>query len=1231
MEKPDFSHEYDLDSLILVKPQGWDFSMYVTPRYRQHYGDFVFEQTSAKCVVQHLARTRLFIDVGAHYGFYTLLAAKEGKDLEVIAFEPTPETCRVLQKNVTLNGVNNVKVNQVALSDRDALTQFNISLASDSCGFYPNPEAMPLRSLEVRANRLDTFLARRSPCSTLIKIDTEGHELAVLRGLTDTIRRFADLRFLIEFNPLMQRAACYAQDALLSYLHDCGYAAFFLNETSGAITLVKNQDDLSNLVNERGYGNLFCERPPKVRKPLLYSIDVPRKWNLIDRDLSIHGWCFSREDIAIEAVRARRGKHIWGGRYGLSRDDVARVYPNEPKALLSGFEVSAKIPILPGWLKLEARDQYCRWHPLEGRLVSRWRRLLQARAFPASAAAQQEQVSNMLPRVFQSLRFESCVLAVSHSDYRIAVAGTQKLLQQEEALLAEREISYVEIHPATEQPLLGGGYRDFLMGLYVDSQKIGTFTLAQIQEFMAAFGSRDIRIEAVHLHHLMGFDLQLIDELLANIVAPKTVFIHDFYTVCKQWNLMKNDTEFCAAPPVGSETCRNCRYGQERPAHFSAYSAFFEKWNVDFITPSTLARDVWLKAFPTLVKRIKVIPHLVSREAGGVCPSPGAATLDAGKLPEKQKVDSPVLSPTVDGRSLKCTGRRIRIAYVGYQHVIKGWEDWKRLAGALPSEDFECFILGNCGEFFPHVQYVPVSFIEQGPDAMRQALQKNNIDLAFLWSLVPETYSFTLFEAMAAGCFILTNPYSGNIAAQVTESGRGWIAKDLQDLISSLLKTDELRASLDQFHAQYPRFDLSPNPQLPDEIASRRKHTQSLSWARANQATPVIPTHAALESPESQNGTPSEMVFFTSITSNYLPKAAVLANSLRKYRPGAEFYVLLCDRTPVGLSRFEKIFNKIFPLEQLGLPVANAEQWIFKHSMVELCTAVKGPFLRKVFDELRPRKVVYFDPDIVVLDDLVELETLLDNHSVIVTPHLVDPENVSGAILDNEVCSLQHGVFNLGFLAVRNSAEGRRFVKWWSDRLMQFCYDDIPHGLFTDQRWMDLAPAFFDDFHILRDKTYNVATWNLSQRRVEKRADERLCIEGRPVKFFHFSGFDSGAQLEMLKKYGQHSPALLELRERYIQELERAGQLQFGSLPWGYGCFSNGQPILTDQRRLYRNRTDLIAAFPRPAQVENGRRSYYKWCTKHFRNGKIPGDRLPLLKRWERSIKKRLPFRKHDQ
>ncbi|MDZ7782692.1 MAG: hypothetical protein U5K56_07035 [Halioglobus sp.] len=85
--------------------------------------------------------------------------------------------------------------------------------------------------------------------------------------------------------------------------------------------------------------------------------------------------------------------------------------------------------------------------------------------------------------------------------------------------------------------------------------------------------------------------------------------------------------------------------------------------------------------------------------------------------------------------------------------------------------------------------------------------------------------------------------------------------------------------------------------------------------------------------------------------------------------------------------------------------------------MVELCTAVKGPALQYLFNELEADRVFYFDPDIVVFGRLGELEQELAGSSVLLTPHLTDPDSTDMGILDNRGGHpAVTGVFNLGFV-----------------------------------------------------------------------------------------------------------------------------------------------------------------------------------------------------------------------
>lgn len=351
------------------------------------------------------------------------------------------------------------------------------------------------------------------------------------------------------------------------------------------------------------------------------------------------------------------------------------------------------------------------------------------------------------------------------------------------------------------------------------------------------------------------------------------------------------------------------------------------------------------------------------------------------------------------------------------------------------------------------------------------------------------------------------------------------------------------------------------------------------------------------------------MHYFTSVTTNYIPKARVLAESVKRHNKDAVFHLMLSDDPPESFDIGPEPFDSLIRVEDLG--IENLSSWIFRHSVVELCTAVKGACFVHIMEKHNADKVIYFDPDIVVLSELSFLSGLLDQAGVLLTPHQVEPEKTTDAILDNEVCSLKHGVYNLGFLGAKNNEGGRKFLSWWKERLLAFCYDDIPNGLFTDQKWADLAPAFFDDIHIIRDKTCNVATWNLTHRDI--RADEKgnLTISGRPVLFFHFSGFDSGDQETMLRKYAKDNNALFAFRKWYIRELEKKGQKELGKIPSKYGFYSNNEPVRNSHRILYRSRNDLICAFPDPFYVnEDDKICYYYWLKETFpaESGKEPGN-----------------------
>ena len=333
------------------------------------------------------------------------------------------------------------------------------------------------------------------------------------------------------------------------------------------------------------------------------------------------------------------------------------------------------------------------------------------------------------------------------------------------------------------------------------------------------------------------------------------------------------------------------------------------------------------------------------------------------------------------------------------------------------------------------------------------------------------------------------------------------------------------------------------------------------------------------------------MLVFTSVTKSYLPKARVLAKSVKYFHPDWSFFLLLSDDLPVGFDLTLEPFDEVLSIDQLG--IQNWKSWAFGHAVVELCTAVKGSAAELLAQRAGVDKIMYLDPDIKVFASLSSLNDLLDENDILLTPHLLDPETDINAIADNEISALKHGIYNLGFFAAKTTGQGMEFIRWWAERLRLFCRDDIPGGLFTDQRWCDLAPAFFSGLKIVRDRGCNVATWNISHRKLSKSEDNIFLVADVPLRFYHFTSYDNGNGVAMLKRYASDQSVAGELWDTYGNELCAEGQGDPRNKGWLYGQFENGSPISLESRRVYQSRIDLRKAFPDPFSVIEP--SYFSW------------------------------------
>ena len=314
---------------------------------------------------------------------------------------------------------------------------------------------------------------------------------------------------------------------------------------------------------------------------------------------------------------------------------------------------------------------------------------------------------------------------------------------------------------------------------------------------------------------------------------------------------------------------------------------------------------------------------------------------------------------------------------------------------------------------------------------------------------------------------------------------------------------------------------------------------------------------------------------FTSFTYAYLGRARVLLSTLRAAHPDWAVCAAVVDEPPPGTDEANLLagFDLVLRLHDLGIPRARA--WLFKHDVVEACTAVKASAMLRLMDA-GFSTVVYLDPDIAVFHPLDTVLTALDGAAIVLTPHQASPNRNACVMADNELVSLRLGAYNLGFIAVRSVGAGRGFVEWWAAQLLRACYDDPAAGLFTDQKYIDLVPGLFDGVAILRDPGCNVASWNLSTRRLSIGADGGIRVNEAPLRFMHFTKINAVGDI-MLDRYAGDSIEALEVWNWYRRQVARRQPAAVPDGYWRYATFSNGVAVPREARLLYRENRHLRA------------------------------------------------------
>lgn len=295
--------------------------------------------------------------------------------------------------------------------------------------------------------------------------------------------------------------------------------------------------------------------------------------------------------------------------------------------------------------------------------------------------------------------------------------------------------------------------------------------------------------------------------------------------------------------------------------------------------------------------------------------------------------------------------------------------------------------------------------------------------------------------------------------------------------------------------------------------------------------------------------TRGEEHFVTLFDSKFLPMGMALHSSLMTHAQPFHLWILCMDEL------VEEQLNQLSLPNVTLIPLREAETEELLsvkpgRTAGEYCWTMTSFTPQFVFErDPDVVRVTYLDADLFFFD---EPKILLDEFSrsgkhVLITDHAFAPEYEK---------MRNRGRFCVQFMTFCKTPEGRKVMKWWQDRCIEWCYARLENGRFGDQMYLDCWPTrFASEVHILSQTDRTLAPWNVAYV---------LDVLRSPLKpvFFHFHGFRIVSNNHMLFYRGYWiGPAGQQLYSEYADAIELALSLIYQR--W------NSTPVLPGRRTYF--------------------------------------------------------------
>lgn len=414
-----------------------------------------------------------------------------------------------------------------------------------------------------------------------------------------------------------------------------------------------------------------------------------------------------------------------------------------------------------------------------------------------------------------SIKNKDFVVAVSFANYLTDKSGVPKVMMAQQKKYNQAGISYISLFSVKKMIANDSIMLFCKYGLLIDGKFCGIYQMSQIINFLAAECTMGKCLLDMHIHHLLYNDLRRISELLSSVpTVPIKVYLHDYYNACCNYTLMKNGSSFCGGKGLGEAVCKGCSAYKKsqkiQPQIHRLFRAHQER--ITFISPSQTTKNIFENFHPEYKGLVKVIPHQK-------CVGSFSGNLDT----------------VVDGEKLK-------VAFLAMPRKHKGWDTWTKIVQKASSDQYEFIVFNSSDEQHENMTKVKVAFSENQLNAMVDALRANQVHIALLWSLCPETYSYTCFEAYAANAFLITGKDSGNIADVVSSQKLGWVLDNEKELEEVFLSERKLRDAVNMFrsHTSGGPLYLEDNDQIVQLSMENQNRSHAMQKKRKVVNYPLL-------------------------------------------------------------------------------------------------------------------------------------------------------------------------------------------------------------------------------------------------------------------------------------------------------------------------------------------------------------------------------------------------------